>query len=42
MKLKKMIMILLIAAVATAYADERTDTIKKIDQRIRFGIMEKL
>lgn len=34
MKLKKMIMILLIAAVATAYADERTDTIKKIDQRI--------
>lgn len=30
MKIKKLIMILLIVAATTSYADERTDTIKKL------------
>ncbi|WP_425250788.1 hypothetical protein [Fusobacterium polymorphum] len=34
MKIKKLIMILLIVAATTSYADERTDTIKKIDKII--------
>ena len=34
MKIKKIITILLIVAAATSYADERTDTIKKIDKEI--------
>lgn len=34
MKIKKLIMILLIVAATTSYADERTDTIKKIDKEI--------
>ena len=34
MKIKKIITILLIVAAATSYADERTDTIKKIDNEI--------
>ena len=34
MKIKKIITILLIVAAATSYADERTDTIKKIDKII--------
>lgn len=34
MKIKKIITILLIVAAATSYADERTDTIKKIDREI--------
>lgn len=34
MKIKKLIMILLIVAATTSYADERTDTIKKINKII--------
>ena len=34
MKIKKLIMILLIVAATTSYADERTDTIKQIDKII--------
>ncbi|WP_314293290.1 autotransporter domain-containing protein [Fusobacterium periodonticum] len=34
MKIKKIITILLIVAAATSYADERADTIKKIDKEI--------
>ena len=34
MKIKKLIMILLIVAATVSYADERTDTIKKIDKII--------
>ena len=34
MKIKKLIMILLIVAATTSYADERADTIKKIDKEI--------
>ena len=34
MKIKKLIMMLLIVAATTSYADERTDTIKKIDKII--------
>ncbi|WP_454953486.1 autotransporter domain-containing protein [Fusobacterium hwasookii] len=34
MRIKKIITILLIVAAATSYADERTDTIKKIDKEI--------
>ena len=34
MKIKKLIMILLIVAATTSYADERTDTIKRINKII--------
>lgn len=38
MKIKKLIMILLIVAATTSYADERTDTIKKINKIIDIAI----